>query len=358
MKIAIIGSRGIPAKYGGFETLADRIAAHLSDSGHTVAVIGEQPSFEAGGIRSVKTWFSKRDQPVLFYLESVLRTLFGYDRVLVLGVGAGPFVWLYRIVRTNFITHTDGMEQFRGKFSSVKRWYVRLAQQGTYLFSKHIIADADAVASWWAEKFGMQPSRITVIRYGTDLCTPGSAPAGPEGFLLHGYYLVIARIVPENNIEMILDGFAAAESTKSLVIIGNWDDSEYGSRLKRRRSDRLLLLDPIYDRAVITAYRSGCFAYLHGHSVGGTNPTLVEALGAGCATVCHDNAFNRETTGGAGRFFKDAGTLAMKLKELESLPVRSVDAEREISRSIAGRQYDWKEIGRQYEQVFTGMLQA
>jgi glycosyltransferase involved in cell wall biosynthesis len=107
---------------------------------------------------------------------------------------------------------------------------------------------------------------------------------------------------------------------------------------------------------VITAYRSGCFAYLHGHSVGGTNPTLVEALGAGCVTVCHDNAFNRETTCGAGRFFKDAGALAASLEELESLPVRSVEAEREISLSIAARQYDWKEIGRQYELVLTKTL--
>ena len=151
---------------------------------------------------------------------------------------------------------------------------------------------------------------------------------------------------------MIIDGFLLSGSARKLVVIGNWNDSEYGRKLRQHSYDNVVVLDPVYDKEKVAAYRAGCLAYLHGHSVGGTNPTLVEALGAGSVTVCHDNLFNRETTDSSGWFFTDAASLAKSIRELEALSSRSLDAAREISLSVARHRYDWSMIGGEYERLF------
>ncbi|MFM2207449.1 MAG: hypothetical protein RL213_1424 [Bacteroidota bacterium] len=350
MRIAIIGSRGIPARYGGFETLAERLSGYLSGCGHKVTVYGEQDPFDRDLLRSRKTLFSKRRFPVLFYLESVLRTLRGYDTVLILGVGAGLFVLLYKLTGTRFITHVDGMEQSRDKFSATQRLFVRCSQRATSFFAHDLVADAETVAAWWAQHYGLSRSRIHVIRYGTDIRTDENIPV-PEGLVRHGYYLVIARIVPENNIRMIIEGFLLSGSRRKPVIIGNWNDSQYGLELKRLFGGQVTMMDPVYDRDTVAAYRAWCYAYLHGHSVGGTNPTLVEALGSGSVTLCHDNPYNRETTDGTGRFFRDAVSLAERIREIESLSDRSLEAERTISLTVARNRYDWKDVGNAFEVI-------
>jgi glycosyltransferase involved in cell wall biosynthesis len=350
MRIAIIGSRGIPARYGGFETLAERLSGYLSGRGHQVTVYGEQDTFDHDLLRARKTLFSKRRFPVLFYLESVLRTLRGYDTVLILGVGAGLFLWLYKLAGTRFVTHVDGMEQVREKFTPLKRMFVRFSQRATSLFVHDLVADAETVADWWAKRFELPRSRMHVIRYGTDIRADENFPV-PDGLEKHGYYLLIARIVPENNIRMIIEGFLYSGSRRKAVIIGNWNDSEYGRELKRLFGAQVTMMDPIYDRDTVAAYRSSCYAYLHGHSVGGTNPTLVEALGSGSVTLCHDNPYNRETTDGTGRFFRDAVDLSERIREIESLPDRSLEAERTISLTVARSRYDWTAVGNTFEEL-------
>lgn len=348
-RLFIIGSRGIPARYGGFETLAEQLSVHLRTKNYSVTVIGEQPvGVEFDGILIQKTVFSKRRFPVLFYLESVVRAIRHADVVLHLGVGGGPFLFLLRISGKRIVTNVDGLEHHRSKFSFLKKLYVHIAQFFTAQWSDHLVADAEAVRKYWMLRWNIPEERITVIRYGAPLVKSATRMASvPE----EPYYLVVARIVPENNIHLILDAFEKSGTGKLLVVIGNWNDSAYGRELRHRSSLQLVLLDPIYDVSLIQSFRFHAFAYLHGHSVGGTNPTLVEALGCGCLTVCYDSVFNRETTHQSGRFFQDVESLASIIRQLDTLDDSTRNHFRETSYALAESWYSWETVATSYETV-------
>lgn len=348
-RLTIIGSRGIPARYGGFETLAEHLARQLHGEKILITVIGEQPEVEGfGGVYVRKTSFSKRRYPVLYYLESVFRAMWNTDVVLHLGVGGGPFLFLLRWMRIRVVTNVDGMEHQRAKYSALKKTYVRFAQAMTARWSDHLVADAEAVREYWMHRWNIPDNRITVIRYGAPVVK--SAPRIPL-LPAESYYLLIARIVPENNIHLILDAFEKSGSVRSLVIIGNWMDSAYGMQLRQCADSRIILLDPVYDTEAVQSYRFHCFTYLHGHSVGGTNPTLVEALGCGCLTVCYDNVFNRETTHQSGWFFQDVESLVSIFRQLDTLDDSTRNRFRETSYALAESWYAWETVATTYETI-------
>lgn len=351
MRIAIIGSRGIPARYGGFETLAEQLSHYLSERGHDVTVIGEQVDGSDGNgrVHRVSTMFSKGSFPVLFYFESVLRTLWGFDVVLMLGVGGGPFLPLLRVFRNRVVTNVDGLEHLRGKFSPLKKWYVRMSQWMVAWFSDMLVADAQAIREDWIRRFGISEGRIKVIRYGARFVSGSSTDALKDfGVSPREYYLGIARIVPENNLEMIIEGFGISGSEKKLLLIGNWDSSSYGQRLSSMNKEQVIYAGPCYDADLLDQLRFNAFGYLHGHSVGGTNPSLVEALASSAVCICHDNPFNRETTSGKALFFNDADGLADRIRQLEAMPESEVSALRLDSFAFATTCYSIDAIGTAY----------
>ncbi len=354
MRIAIIGSRGVPARYGGFETLADRLSLYLVERGHSVTIVGENHvGSHTDSRRNLRcTLFSKRRFPVLFYFESVLRTLIGFEAVIILGVGGGPFQWLFHLTRVRVVTNVDGLEHLRDKYSALQKSYVRWSQYFAKKFSDQLVADAAAVEEYWIKTIRADQHRITVITYGTDIARIADDQLLKKfGLEKKNYYLLIARIVPENNIKMIVDSFLTADSLRKLVIVGNWQDSAYGREIRKWDDERLCLFDPVYDEEVVVALRRHSFAYLHGHSVGGTNPTLVEALGCGCITICFDNPFNRATTHGFGYFFHDKKSLKQEIEKVEVLSAAAI-AELEMqSWLLAERVYDWRIIGNAYEKL-------
>ncbi|MEY4595321.1 MAG: hypothetical protein RIQ47_1731 [Bacteroidota bacterium] len=358
MRVAIIGSRGIPARYGGFETLAEQLAVALPSNALQLTVVGEGAVMGNlfPQVKIVQTFFTKRKNPLLYYFESLLRVLSTNEVILILGAGAGPFIWLPRLLGRRIITNVDGLEHLRQKYSLVQRFYVRIAQRCTAWFSNQIIADSEIVADFWREQYRVPSNRMTVIRYGaarvdSELMNNTDKVLRQFAVEKANYYLTIARIVPENNIKMIIDGFIQSGSRRALLIIGNWSDSVYGSDLKKMNAANILLVDAVYDLETTTILRQYCLAYLHGHSVGGTNPTLVEALANGALTVCHDNLFNRETVNNSGFFFSDAAVLAASITTIENSDEVQKVAMKLEAQQLADKNYSWTAIVSSYDSI-------
>jgi len=353
MRIAIVGTRGIPAAYGGFETLAERLALGLHALGHQVTVLGNSGSGHDRwqGIKRIPTRFQKQDHPVLFYLESLRLSRQGFDRVLVCGVGGAPFYSLYPMKEGVRITHVDGLEHLRDKFSSVKKWYVRKAQRLLSRSSAPVVSDSAAVTAFWREELEHK-GLLRTIMYGADIVTVADRSLLPESLVPGEYYLVVARPVPENNLAMIARAWSDSGTPKHLVIVGSTGKEMLYDLLSQADRERILFTGPVYDKMVLAALRFHAFAYLHGHSVGGTNPALVEAMATAAICLCHDNPFNRETTAGAAIYFSSDKELSSKLIELEQQSAGQRQAARLQMLQLAQERYSWERIVDQYLELF------
>lgn len=203
----------------------------------------------------------------------------------------------------------DGIEWQRSKWGpTVKRWF-RLNEWFGCKFSNHLVADHDEIKRHLVTRHG--ELSITTIPYGACDITEASAAYLHEFNLQpNEYYLVIARPEPENSILEIVTAFVKSRSAKQLVLLGNYSSTNsYQSQVMKTADSRVVFLGAIYDRAIVSSLRYHCFAYIHGHTVGGTNPSLIEAMGAGCTPIAHDNRFNRGVCGNAAFYFRDMDDL-------------------------------------------------
>lgn len=352
-RIAIIGTRGIPAAYGGFETLAERLSLTLRQRGYDVTVIGNTgiSGDQWQGVRRIRTRFNKQDHPVLFYLESLWRSRQGFDRVLVCGVGGAPFYFILPIRQGERITHVDGLEHLRSRFSKIKKWYVRQAQRILRNRAALIVSDSAAVTDYWKSTLHHRAS-ISTIAYGADLVTDADRSLLPGPLRSGEYYLVVARPVPENNLAMIVQAWLASGSSKRLVIVGSDGSESFYDFLAQEQRERVDFLGSIYEPALLASLRFHAFAYVHGHSVGGTNPALVEAMAAGAYCLCHDNPFNRETTLGAAVYFSEADSLKNLINALDQTPASRRQEARMRLLQLAQEHYSWNRITDQYVEIF------
>ena len=234
------------------------------------------------------------------------------------------------------ITNIDGMEWRRNKFGTGTRKLLRALEWFAVRFSHRVIADNAALVGMARQLHGIEP---VLIAYGGDHTL---VPSGPEVAPDPGYYLAIARVEPENNCHLILAACAAAGVR--MVFVGNWAASEYGRKLKSRFGPHpmLTLLDPIYDLGHLASLRAGAAGYIHGHSVGGTNPSLVEALFHTDRVLSFDCAFNRATLSGAGEYFADEAEL---IRLLTTPSAKRMDDA--ILQDLRKR-YRWSHIVREY----------
>jgi glycosyltransferase involved in cell wall biosynthesis len=321
--VAFIGSVGIPNCYGGFEAFAESVTPVIARNGGRVTVTcdssrykNREPLYEGVhrefiGI-SANGWLS----PV-HDLYAYFRTFRSHDAVVVLGVSAGPFFLIMRVLAFLFgkalIINVDGVEWRRSKFSRFVRWVLRIFDFCAQMSATKIIYDNEAL-----KKYILSSCRAKSV------CI---AYSGDHVLRFHDvvkcdFALTICRIEPENNLEILMEAVMASK-LKKYVIIGNWNNSVFGRSLKKKYShDRLVLLDPIYDSAEIGKYRESCALYLHGHSVGGTNPSLVEMLYYDCALFCYDCAFNRETAQLDSKYFNSAAELAVLIDSELDFPTQ------------------------------------
>ncbi|MEO8086042.1 MAG: DUF1972 domain-containing protein [Bacteroidota bacterium] len=355
MKIVIVGSRGIPAAYGGFETFAEEIATRLQMAGIHVTVVCQdsiENPLQYKNVNLLYSLYSKAKQPVKFYFNSLKIGIGNADLVIVCGVGGAVFYPMLKRKNTFLITHVDGREELRGKYSALKKLYVRMAQFCTAKFSDHIIADGFAVRRHWIEKFNLSENKISAIEFGAEIISGrGQLDTLNVNLEPDGYYLVVCRMVPENNLEMILEGFLKSGSRKKLALVGDTDGT-YGISLKGYASAQIIFLEGIYDKPLLHSVRANCFAYIHGHSVGGTNPSLLEAMAAGNICICHDNEFNHETTESKMCYFKNIAELAEQILHIEQLNSQERNAFAGVGRKRIADYYNWERITDQYLRLF------
>jgi glycosyltransferase involved in cell wall biosynthesis len=361
-RVAIIGTVGLPARYGGFETLAAQLVTHLGhDHALTVYCSGKQypqsnrPRFVGEARLHYIPLQANGMQSILYDALSILHALFYADVLLVLGVaGAWTFPFIRLFTRKKIVVSIDGIEWKRAKWGQVARWFLAWSEGLAVRYSHIDISDNEAIQDYTAARYGTL-SRI--VEYGADHVQPGIASAADKAqypFLRFPYAIKVCRIEPENNVELVLEAFAALSRHK-LVLIGNWDHSHYSRALRERFSGyaNLYLLDPIYDQARLDVLRSNAHVYIHGHGAGGTNPSLIEAMFLGLPVLAFGVSYNRKTTEDKAHYFRSAAELQQLV---ETLPLHALMQQAAMMRRIAERRYTWAVVADRYRQLIAAAL--
>ncbi|MBI5971497.1 MAG: DUF1972 domain-containing protein [Deltaproteobacteria bacterium] len=363
MKLAILGARGIPAKYGGFETFAEELSARLVrlDVEVTVYCEGTGASSPAS-YRGVKLAYVP--SPALGPLTTIfydLRCLWharrSYDAVYMLGYGASFFCFIPRLFGSKVLINMDGIEWARGKWGGAAKTYFKVMEFLAMKTPNMIIADAEGIKDHLLRRHKKIP-KCAVIPYGAEVigAAPNPAMLDEWGLRPREYYLVVCRLEPENNVAEIINGFKSSDTRRPLVIAGNHKaDTPYVKMLAGNAKERVRFIGAVYDRMKLAALRFHCAAYFHGHTVGGTNPSLLEALSCGNVVVAHDNAFNREVAPQAF-YFKDAEKdIPAAVKEIESMTAEKRRSLEEGAKDRIRVYYSWDKAAERYLSLFASL---
>ncbi|KAA9376442.1 glycosyltransferase family 1 protein [Microbispora cellulosiformans] len=362
LRIAMIGTRGVPARYGGFETAVEEIGARLVEAGHEVRVYcrsGGERMREYRGMRLVHL-------PAVRHkvLETLSHTALSVghllgrrtDVALVFNAANSPLLPLVRAARIPVATHVDGLEWKRAKWNGTGRRYYLVAERLAVRWSDEIIADARGIQDYYRERY---KTASVMIPYGA----PVQEAVDEEvlraaGYEPGRYHLVVARFEPENHVDLIVEGYTRSAATYPLVVVGSAPyAAEYTRGIERlaEADPRVTLTGGIWDQRLLDALYAGAATYLHGHSVGGTNPSLLRAMGAGAPVVAYDVNFNREVLGETGEFFADAASLAKAVEDAEADPARG-RARGDAARERARTEYTWDDVAARYEALCRDLL--
>ena len=356
MKIAILGTRGIPARYGGFETLADELANRLATRGHQVTVYCRRPFTRPDDVvrdgitRVILPTISRKHLDTLFHTTlSVFHVAFtGAEVVLICNVGNSPVAWIPRLAGKPTILHVDGLDRKRKKWKWFAQFFLLMCEQLAVYTPTRIITDALAIHEYYLQRYRKDS---TVIAYGAEV------PAGCEGmdgFNLprSRYILYVSRLEPENNPELVMGAYKQLHTDWPLVIVGDSKyEPAYMERLKAQGVSNVRFLGPVYGpRYWMLQKNAGLF--VSAVEIGGIHPTLVEALAAGNAIVYLDNKVNREAVGDCGVGFQPtADHLAGALQSvIGNADLR--DALRKKALARAQEVYSWDHVVDKYEQLF------
>lgn len=355
-KISIIGTVGIPAKYGGFETLTEYLTKYLSDR-YTMTVFCSVKSYEVkieshnGAMLEYIDLHANGVQSIPYDIISIFRSLKFADTLLILGVSGCivlPFVRL--ISKKRIIVNIDGLEWKREKWGRGAKWFLKFSEKLAVQYADAVISDNRVIQEYVKSEYGKVSS---LIAYGADHVTrePLNDEIVERYPFVHGRYAFkVCRIEPENNIHMILEAFQFFGKL-NLIMIGNWSNSEYGRTLKANYDDikNIFLLDPIYDQKILNQFRSNCTLYVHGHSAGGTNPSLVEAMYLGLPVIAYGVEYNKATTHGKAMYFHNAQELINLLETVDDIQLNRIAEEMQ---KVAKEKYTWEKIAEQYAKLF------
>lgn len=358
LRIAMIGTRGVPAAYGGFETAVEEIGARLAGRGHEVTVYCRSTSnaapHEYAGMHLVHlpALKLKAAETLSHTALSVLHVTTRRHRpdvAFVFNAANAPFVPVLRARGIPTAVHVDGLEWKRDKWSGSGRAYYRWAEQSAVRNADALIADAPGIADYYAAEFAV-PTRL--IAYGAPVqSNPLSDRLSEVGVAWKGYHLVVARFEPENHVDVAVAGYVRSRATLPLVVVGSAPyAAEYTERVRSAAGDdpRVMLLGSVFDQDLLDQLYAGALSYVHGHSVGGTNPSLLRAMGAGTAVIAWDVSFNRDVAGAQGRYFTDERSLATLIEAMELSPEEAERTGAEL-REIVQRRYRWDDVTIAYE---------
>lgn len=361
--LRILGTRGVPAAHGGFETFAEHLALYLVKQGWRVVVYCQVdcagPIFEDSwqGVERVNipVLQSGAKATVIFDWQVTAHAAKHKDLCLTLGYNTAIFCALLRIKGVPNLINMDGIEWSRAKWSGLAKMWLWFNERAGCWLGDHLVADHPQIKAHLESR--VAGSKITTIPYGADAVT--SAPVEPVlalGLEPGRYLTVVARAEPENSLLEMVCGFSAKRRGYQLVVLGSYqEENHYHRAVKSTASAEVRFVGAIYDKAVVQALRFHSAAYVHGHQVGGTNPSLVEALGAGNAAIAHDNRFNRWVAGDGAAYFSGAEAFSALMDELlvnpEMLKAMSLRSRERFQEALT-----WPDVLAQYEKLLSSYL--
>lgn len=352
-KIAIIGTVGVPANYGGFETLAENLVKYHDAAGiddiltvycSSKSYPAKEPYYLSARLRYIPLK-ANGVQSILYDICSLFSAIWHRQNViLLLGVSGAVVLPLIRLLSSaRIITNIDGIEWRREKWQGIAGKFLHFSEKMAVKFSHVVISDNGAIAEYVKDAYGLDSH---VIAYGGDHAVSVNSVSVMEYSLPDHYAFSVCRIEPENNVHMVLEVFFELAS-HALVMVGNWKSSEYGRVLQNRyaATGNLFLLDPIYELGKLKTLRASSSFVIHGHSAGGTNPSLVEAMHFGKPVLAFDCNYNRSTTEGKALYFDGSEKLQQLLRSLDMMVLEKVGRD---MLEVANRRYTWQIVAKQY----------
>lgn len=360
MRIGILGTRGIPNHYGGFEQFAEFLSVALVEMGYEVYVYNsslhpyQESSWNNVNLihcRDYEDKYSTAGQFIYDFNCIKDAKKRNFDIVLQLGyTSSSVWGWLLKKQGSIVITNMDGLEWKRKKFSFPVRLFLRVAEKLAVKYSDYLISDSVGIQSYLRDKYNIHS---TFIPYGANpFSTPNQELLTPFNLLPFTYCLLIARMEPENSIDLILRGFHATDNDFKLIVVGR-TDSIYGQYLRRKYSkdDRIVFVGGIFDMELLNNLRYFSSLYFHGHTVGGTNPSLLEAMAANSVIAAHDNIFNKSVLGNDAFYFDSHNDVSNILR----LVANHNGSDESIRRKNVEKvkyQYNWSIIFEEYDKLF------
>ena len=353
INISIIGTVGVPACYGGFESLVENLLDYTPENvQYTVFCTSKKYTKKVETYKGAKLVYLDLDangmDSIMYDYKSMKMSL-DADIMLILGVSGCMFLpYIRRKFKGKIITNIDGLEWKRDKWNPLAKWLLHYSEKQAVKYSDIIIGDNKGITDYVNDAYKKE---AVLIAYGGDHVSKviDDSMYGKYPFLKNSYAVTVCRIEPENNVHKILEAFSRMPE-KQLVIVGNWINSEYGTNLKEKYSSysNIFLLDPIYESHEINWIRSNASIYIHGHSAGGTNPSLVEAMNFELPILAFDCIYNRATTQDECLYWKSEEDLLELMNNL-GIQIKNMASK---MKEIGLKEYSWKNIAKKYNLLF------
>ena len=359
-----MGTRGVPARHGGFETAVEEIGKRLAARGYEVTVYCRNPGqqitqYEGMKLVNAPAIRHRLAETLSHTTASTAHAIIKDhpDVVLLLNAGNAPLLKPLKLAGISTAIHLDGLESKREKWRGAGAKYYRWAEKAAIKWGQEVIADAQAIADYVKKTYGRD---CVVIPYGAEVINPPSTRLGELQLSAQDYHLIVARFEPENHLLEAVHAYRASNETRQLVVVGSAPYSQWyvdKVRAGARGDVRIRFTGAIYDQELLDQLYGNAITYIHGHSVGGTNPSLLRAMGAGAPVLAYDVEFNREVTANQGYFWGDvdqlkeifndiaAGKSTDRLAELRGLSQRRIQSA-----------YQWDSVTDKYEALINSLV--
>ena len=372
MKIAFISTRGIPNNYGGFEQFAEYVSVGLVQRGHEVTVYSphyhpyQEKEYQGVRIKHVyspEQWMGGSVGSFFYDYTSLKDALKNEDFDIIYEAGYTSIIPAYirfnvkDIKRPIFTTNMDGLEYKRTKFNPIVRKFVFWEEQMAVKHSHYLIADNMGIHDYYKEKYGKDSK---FLAYGADIHDDWNEDLLTEfGLKANDYYLVVARLEPENNLVMAIEGcLKSKENGKRPLIIVGKTNTPHGKELVKKygQEKSIRFMGGIYDFKKLDSVRHFSYAYFHGHSVGGTNPSLLEAMASGCFMLANDNVFNRAVLKENALYYRNADDVCALLNGIDKAVENKKEIFVEENWNEIRTEYSWEKLIDEHEKYFKWLL--
>lgn len=358
MRIALIGTRGVPAKYGGFETCVEEVGKRLAEKGHNVTVycrkgyyskyMNNYNGIECVYLPNLKT---KSLDTLSHTFLSVFHALFKpYDIYMVFNAANSLLLLPLRLLCKNIIINTDGLEWKRSKWGVIGRSFYKFAEVFSCLIANRLVSDSEGIKDYYLNIHKTDSTKIAYGAYVQHVKKPVHLKR--FGLKSNEYFLQITRFEPENHPLLTIQAYKKINTKKKLVIVGgNPYPNEYTRLIEGESTDNIILPGFIYDQNILKELWCCSYSYIHGNDVGGTNPALLQTMASACFTIAKDNQFNRDVLGDCGLYYGDVEILADMMQwALDN--ENKIHEYKEKAQIRILEHYSWEKVTEQYEKLF------